>query len=69
MLLQLTEEQKRGRMERWLHMLRKFDVGRSERVRDIVTNNETFFFFLYTSLSRKPNNSLQSGFSQVRAHL
>ena len=45
MFLQLTEEQKRGRMQRCLHMLRKFDVGRSERVRYIVTNNETFFFF------------------------
>ena len=40
---QLTEEQRRGR-EWCLHMLRKFDRGRSERVWDIVTGNETFVY-------------------------
>ena len=40
---QLTEKQRRGRVEWCLHLIRKFDEGRSERVWDIVTGNETFF--------------------------
>ena len=39
---QLTKEQRRGRTEWFLHMLRKFDGDRSERVWDIVMGNETF---------------------------
>ena len=38
---QLTEEQRRGR-EWCLHVLRKYDRGRSERVSDIVTGSEAF---------------------------
>ena len=40
---QLPEEQRRGR-EWSLHILRKFDGGRSERVWDNVTGNETFVY-------------------------
>ena len=40
----LTDEQKRGRVE-WCHyMLRKFDGGRSPRVNDIVTGDETYVY-------------------------
>ena len=40
----LTEEQKRARVE-WCHyMLRKFDGGRSPRVNDIVTGDETYIY-------------------------
>ena len=41
---QLTEEQKRGRVERCLHMLQQFDGGRTVRVWDIVRGNETFVY-------------------------
>ena len=41
---QLTEEQKRSRVDWCLHMLRKFHGGRSERVWDIVTDNETVVY-------------------------
>ena len=43
-LHQRTEEQRRGRAEWCLHMLRKFDEGRLERVWDIVTGEETFVY-------------------------
>ena len=61
---QLTEEQRRGR-EWCLHMLRKFDRGRSERVWDIVTGNETFVY------RYDPETKQQSSvwLFQVRAHL
>ena len=36
----LSEEQKRGRVDWCTHMLRKFDGGRSPRVRDIVRGDE-----------------------------
>ena len=38
----LSEEQKRGRVDWSTHMLRKFDGGRSPRVWDIVTGDETW---------------------------
>ena len=41
----LTEEEKRGRMKWFLHMLRNFDGGISERVWDIVTGNELLLSF------------------------
>ena len=37
----LSEEQKRGRVNWCTHMLRKFDGGRSPRVWDIVTGDKT----------------------------
>ena len=37
----LSEEQKRGRVDWRTHMLRKFDGGRSPRVWDIVTGDDT----------------------------
>ena len=37
----LSEEQKRGSVDWCTHMLRKFDRGRSPRVWDIVTGDET----------------------------
>ena len=40
----LSEEQKRGRVDWCTHMLRKFDGGRSPRVRDIVTGDETWVY-------------------------
>ena len=41
---QLTEEQKRGRIDWCLYMLRKFDGGRSDRVSNIVTGDETYVY-------------------------
>ena len=40
----LSEEQKRGRVARCTHMLRTFDRGRSPRVWDIVTGDETWVY-------------------------
>ena len=40
----LNEEQKRGRVDWCNHMLRKFDGGRSPRVWDIVTGDETWVY-------------------------
>ena len=40
----LSEEQKRGRVDLCTHMLRKFDGGRSPRVWDIVTGDETWVY-------------------------
>ena len=40
----LSEEQKRGRVDWCTHMLRKFDRGRSPRVWDIVTGDETWVY-------------------------
>ena len=40
----LTEEQKRGKVEWCLYMLRKFDGGRSDRVKNIVTGDETYVY-------------------------
>ena len=40
----LSEEQKRGRLDWCTHMLRKFDGGRSPRVWDIVTGDATWVF-------------------------
>ena len=37
----LSEEQKQGQSDWCTHMLRKFDGGRSPRVWDIVTGEET----------------------------
>ena len=39
---QLTEEQRRDRREWFLHMLKKYDVGRSQQLLDIATGIETF---------------------------
>ena len=64
-LHQLTEEQSRGR-EWCFHMPRKFDAGRSERVWNIVTGNETSAYY---SMTRKLSSGLQSVFSPVRARL
>ena len=38
----LSEEQKRGRVDSCTHMLREFDGGRSLRVWDILTGGETW---------------------------
>ena len=40
----LSEEQKRGRVDWCTHMLRKFDGGRSPRVWDIVTGDEIWVY-------------------------
>ena len=40
----LTEEQKQGRVDWCTHMLRKFDGGRSPRIWDIVTGDETWVY-------------------------
>ena len=40
----LSEEQKRGRVDWCTHMLRKFDGGRSPRVWDIATGDETWVY-------------------------
>ena len=40
----LSEEQKRGRVDWCTHMPRKFDGGRSPRVWDIVTGEETWVY-------------------------
>ena len=40
----LSEEQKRGRVDWCTHMIRKFDGGRSPRVWDIVTEDETWVY-------------------------
>ena len=40
----LSEEQERGRVDWCTHMLRKFDGGRSPRVWDIVTGDETWVY-------------------------
>ena len=40
----LSEEQKRGRVDWCTHMLRKFDRGRSPRVWDIVTGDDTWLY-------------------------
>ena len=40
----LSEEQKRGRVDWRTHMLRKFDGGRSPRVWDIVAGDETWVY-------------------------
>ena len=40
----LSEEQKRGRVDWCAHMLRKFDGGRSPRVLDIVTGDDTWVY-------------------------
>ena len=40
----LSEDQKRGRVDWCTHMLRKFDRGRSPRVWDIVTGDETWVY-------------------------
>ena len=41
---QLTDEWKRGSVEWYLYMLRKFDGGSSERIWDIVMGNQTFVY-------------------------
>ena len=41
---QLSEEQKRARIEWCLKMLRKFDGERSDRVSNIVTGDETYVY-------------------------
>ena len=40
----LSEERKRGRVDWSTHMLRKFDRGRSPRVWDIVTGDQTWVY-------------------------
>ena len=40
----LSEEQKRGRVDWCTHMLKKIDGGRSPRVWDIATGNETWVY-------------------------
>ena len=40
----LSEEQKRGKVDWYTHMLRQFDGGRSPRVCDIVTGDETWVY-------------------------
>ena len=40
----LSEEQKRGRVDWSTHMLRKFDGGRSPRVWDIITGDGTWVY-------------------------
>ena len=40
----LSEEQKRGRVEWCNHMLRKIDGGRSPHVRDIITGDESWVY-------------------------
>ena len=50
----LSEEQKRGRVEWCTHMVRKFDGGRSPRVWDIVTGDETWVY------QYDPDTKLQS---------
>ena len=40
----MSEEQKRGRVDWCTYMLRKFDGGRSPRVWDIVTGDETWVY-------------------------
>ena len=40
----VSEEQKQGRVDWCTHMLRKFDRGRSLRVWDIVTGDETWVY-------------------------
>ena len=41
---QLTEEQRRGRVEWCIHILRKFDRGRTKWVFDTGTSNETVVY-------------------------
>ena len=43
----LSEEQKQGRVDWCTHMLRKFDGGRSPRVWDSVTGDETWVYQYY----------------------
>ena len=43
----LCEEQKRGRVDWCTHVLRKFDGGRSLRVWDILTGDETWVYQYY----------------------
>ena len=40
----LSEEQKRGRVDRCTHVLRKFDGGRSPRVWNIATGDKTWVY-------------------------
>ena len=40
----LSEEQKRGRVDWCTHMLRKLDGGRSPHIWDIVTGEETWVY-------------------------
>ena len=40
----LSEEQRRGRVDLCTHMLRKFDGGRSPRVWDIITGDKTWVY-------------------------
>ena len=43
----LSEEQKRGRVDRCTHMLRKFDGGRSPSVWDVVPGDATWVYQYY----------------------
>ena len=59
----LSEEQKRGTVDRCTRMLRKFDGGRSPRIWDIVTGPG------YTNTTPRRSNSRRCGSSQMRTHL
>ncbi len=41
----LTEAQKQDRVDYCLEMLEKFDCGRSKRVYDIITDDESWFYY------------------------
>ena len=58
---QLTEGERRDRVEWCLYMLRKFDGGRSERVWNIVTGNETFVYRYDPEIKHPPSVLLFSG--------
>ena len=61
----LSEEQKRGRVDWCTHMLRKFDGRRCPSVWDIVTGDETW---VYHTTPRR-SNSRRCGSSQMKTHL
>ena len=57
----LSEEQKRGMVDWCTHMLKKIDGGRSSRLWDIVTGDETWVDPRYTNMTTRRSNSPGEG--------
>ena len=49
----LTETQKQDRVDYCLAMLKKFDGGRLKRVYDIVTGDESCFYYYDSAMKRQ----------------
>jgi len=49
----LTEAQKQDRVDYCLEMLEKFDGGRSKRVYDVITDDESWFYYYDPEMKRQ----------------